>query len=141
MLSANALVPSGTGTNDVLAELARRTRRSFYEALDDDLNSAAALGFVFELVREINAAADRSELPTESAEELKQLLGEVSAIFGLRLGATVALNRDVEDLVRRREELRKTRKFSEADAIRDELLHRGIVLEDTPTGVRWKKRV
>ena len=134
-------VPSGTGTNDVLAELARRTRRSFYEALDDDLNSAAALGFVFELVREINAAADRSELPTESAEELKQLLGEVSAIFGLRLGATVALNRDVEDLVRRREELRKTRKFSEADAIRDELLHRGIVLEDTPTGVRWKKRV
>jgi len=133
--------PSGAGTNAELADLTRRSRESFYEAMDDDLNSAAALGFFFELLRETNAAADRSELPEANATELKGFFAEVSSIFGWKLSAPLELNQEVEDLIRRREEFRKARKFSESDAIRDALLRRGIVLEDTPSGVRWKKKI
>ena len=133
--------PSGSGTNEVLAGLTRQSRERFYEAMDDDLNSAAALGFFFELVRETNAAADRAELPAANAVELKRYFAEVSSIFGWELGAVLALDEDVEALVRQREELRQARRFSESDAIRDQLLRRGIVLEDTPSGVRWKKKI
>jgi cysteinyl-tRNA synthetase len=133
--------PSGPGNDENLAKLTRLCRDSFYEAMDDDLNSATALGFFFELVRETNAAADRLEVPVENAIELKALFAEVSSVFGWELGATLVLDQDVEALVRRREELRQARRFSESDAIRDELLRRGIVLEDTPSGVRWKKKI
>ena len=129
------------GRNAELSETARLLRERFHESLDDDLNSAAGMGFVFELVREINAAADRGELPEENARELRGFFGEVSAIFGLDLDLSDRLDADVEVLVQRREELRKTRRFAEADAIRDDLLGRGILLEDTPSGVRWKKKM
>ncbi len=129
------------GRNEALAETTLVLRERFHESLDDDLNSAAAMGFVFELVREINAAADRGELPEENARELRDFFGEVSAIFGLELLPSDRLDAEVEALVQRREELRKTRRFAEADAIRDELLGRGILLEDTPSGVRWKKKM
>ncbi len=129
------------GRNAALAETTRLLRGRFRESLDDDLNSAAAMGFVFELVREINAAADRGELPEENARELQDFFGELSAIFGLDLMPSDRLDAEVEALVQRREELRKTRRFTEADAIRDDLLGRGILLEDTPSGVRWKKKM
>ncbi len=129
------------GRNAALAETTRLLRGRFRESLDDDLNSAAAMGFVFELVREINAAADRGELPEENARELQDFFGELSAIFGLDLMPSHRLDAEVEALVQRREELRKTRRFTEADAIRDDLLGRGILLEDTPSGVRWKKKM
>ncbi|HEU5181271.1 MAG TPA: cysteine--tRNA ligase [Candidatus Polarisedimenticolia bacterium] len=129
------------GRNAALAETTRTLREHFRESLDDDLNSAAAMGFVFELVREINAAADRGELPEENARELRDFFGEVSAVFGLELLPSDRLDAEVEALVQRREGLRKTRRFAEADAIRDELLGRGILLEDTPSGVRWKKKM
>jgi cysteinyl-tRNA synthetase len=108
--------------------------------MDDDLNSAAAMGFVFELVREVNSAADRSELPASNAGELKRFFGEISSVFGFELGAQLTLDQELESLVAKREDFRKSRKFAEADAIRDELLRRGILLEDTPSGVRWKKK-
>ncbi len=130
-----------TAKDEALTELAAKTRERFYEALDDDLNSAAALGFVFELVREINTAADRGSLGAENAAELRPFFAEVSSIFGLKLGVSVALDADVEARIREREGLRKARRFAEADAIRVELLGQGIVLEDTPAGVRWKRKV
>ena len=132
---------SGPGENERLTEITRQTMSEFYESMDDDLNGAAAMGFIFELVREVNSAADRSELPAKNAGELKRFLGEVSSIFGFDLGTELSLDEELEGLVAKREELRKSRKFTEADAIRDELLRRGILLEDTPTGVRWKKKV
>ena len=131
----------GPGRNAELSEATRLQRERFYESLDDDLNSAAGMGFVFELVREINAAADRGELLEENAGELRGFFGEVSAIFGMDLELSDRLDAEVEALVRRREELRRTRRFAEADAIRDDLLGRGILLEDTPAGVRWKKKM
>ena len=128
------------GRDENLSRASSRTREHFYEAMDDDLNSAAALGFLFELVREINTASDRGTLGEENSRELKVFFAEVSSIFGFQLGATPDLDEEVESKIRLREALRKDRRFGEADAIRDELLRRGILLEDTPAGVRWKRK-
>jgi len=128
------------GHDEALADWTRRTRERFRAAMDDDLNSSSALGALFELVREINSASDRGSLGAGNADELRALLGEVSAIFGMKLGTVMALDDGVEARVRERETLRKARKFAEADSIRDELERRGILLEDTPTGVRWKRK-
>jgi len=128
------------GRDERLANRLEKARGRFYGALDDDLNSASALGFVFELVREINSASDRGALGSENAGELLALFGEVSSIFGMKLGAGMELEGEVEKQVQEREELRKARRFAEADGIRNELLRRGILLEDTPTGVRWKRK-
>jgi cysteinyl-tRNA synthetase len=128
------------GGDEALARFAAGVRDRFHESMDDDLNSATALGFLFELVREINTAADRGSLGEENARELRTFFGEISSIFGLDLGAAPDLDDEVEARIREREVLRKARKFAEADAIRDDLLGRGILLEDTPTGVRWKRK-
>jgi len=132
--------PSTPGENSRLTEFTTQVIQSFNDSMDDDLNSAAAMGFVFELVREVNSAADRSELPASNAGELKRFFGEISSVFGFELGAQLTLDQELESLVAKREDFRKSRKFAEADAIRDELLRRGILLEDTPSGVRWKKK-
>jgi cysteinyl-tRNA synthetase len=131
--------PLPQGRDDSLSRISSRSREQFYEAMDDDLNSATALGFLFELVREINTTSDRGTLSAENGRELKAFFAEVSSIFGFQLGATPDLDAEVESRIRLREALRKDRRFGEADAIRDELLRRGILLEDTPAGVRWKR--
>jgi cysteinyl-tRNA synthetase len=128
------------GRDEALARFSASVRDQFYDAMDDDLNSATALGFLFELVREVNTASDRGSLGEENARELRALFQEVSTIFGFDLGATLDLDEEVEARIREREALRKARKFAEADAIRDELQRRGILLEDTPSGVRWKRK-
>jgi cysteinyl-tRNA synthetase len=132
--------PTRPGRDETLSGLTFRARERFHAALDDDLNSAAALGALFDLVREVNTASDRGPLASESAGALRALFGEVASIFGFHPGAAVAVDQEVEASIRRREELRKARRFAEADAIRDDLLRRGILLEDTPAGVRWKRR-
>ena len=105
------------GHDEALADWTRRTRERFRAAMDDDLNSSSALGALFELVREINSASDRGSLGAGNADELRALLGEVSAIFGMKLGTVMALDDGVEARVRERETLRKARKFAEADPL------------------------
>lgn len=129
------------GTDTPLSEKSARARDRFHAALDDDLNSAAALGALFDLVRDVNVAADRGSLARENAREIGSFLQEVTAIFGFNFNAEAALDGEVEAKIREREALRKARKFAEADSIREDLQGRGIVLEDTPAGVRWKRRI
>jgi cysteinyl-tRNA synthetase len=111
----------------------------FETALDDDLNAAEALASVFDLLREANAAFDRGEGSSEERREIVSFYETFRRVFGIQ-----ARGRDlpeaIEALIGRREEARKTRDFATADRIRDELLEMGVVLEDTPQGVRWKRR-
>jgi len=112
----------------------------FLEAMDNDLNAAAALGHLFELVREANTALDAGRAGLADAAAVREVLGRFEAIFGLRLGPQRSIDAAIEELIARRQAARATRDFKEADRLRDELAAQGILLEDTPHGVRWKRR-
>lgn len=111
----------------------------FRAAMDDDLNTADAIAVIFEMVRLINTALDG--VPTRAfasaaAEKLFALTDVLGLIEG---GEEDALTKEVEDLIAARQAARKEKNFAEADRIRDLLHDMGIVLEDTPQGVKWKK--
>jgi cysteinyl-tRNA synthetase len=123
-----------------LRTAAVRAGEEMLEALDNDLNTAAALAPLFDLVREANVACDAGSARREDAGAVRATLAAFERVFGIRLGADTAIESDVEDLIQKRQAARTARDWKEADRIRDLLAARGIVLEDTPQGVRTKKR-
>ncbi|OLC54310.1 MAG: hypothetical protein AUH92_04320, partial [Acidobacteria bacterium 13_1_40CM_4_69_4] len=132
-----AALASGGGE---LAVKARERLQGMLEELDNDLNTAGALGHLFELVRETHTTLDSGRFGKEDLEAVRDVLRAFRKIFGIHPGQRADLDAEIEDLIRRRTAARSQRNFAEADRIRDDLLRRGIILEDTPQGVRWKRR-
>jgi cysteinyl-tRNA synthetase len=112
----------------------------FQEAMDDDLNTAGALGALFTLIREANVAIDAGRITAGDAEGLREALRKVDPVLDIYPKRDRSLAEEIEKLIEARQAARKSRNFAESDRIRDELLVRGIVLEDTPAGVRWRKK-
>ncbi len=114
-------------------------RQQFIEAMEDDLNTADALAAVFELVRQINTALAQSP-SAPMCESMRGLFDELCGVLGLLyVEKDASLDDEIEKLIAQRTAARKNRDFAEADRIRDELKARGIVLEDTPQGVKWHR--
>ncbi len=124
-----------------LAERAAEVRHAYREALDDDLNLPQGMGHVFELLREANAALDSGEVGESTARELLLLMADVDAHVDVVSAEDMALAGEVEQLIARREDARKAHDFAAADRIRDDLRERGIALEDSKEGVRWRRVV
>jgi len=116
-------------------------RERFVEVMDDDLNTADAVAVIFELVREINAAVSPSSNPTKAlAKACSAVFDELSGVIGLPISKPEDdIGTEVEKLIETRQAARKAKNFAEADRIRDELKAKGIILEDTPQGVKWKR--
>ena len=130
-----------------VADLSAAVVDGFREAMDDDLNSAEALAALFMFVKEVNAELDRSGdrvAPAERAAAL-EALGSVDQVLGLLETAHrgKALDEEtvawIEERIAARRTAREAREWAAADAIRDELADRGIVLEDGAQGTRWKR--
>ncbi|HEY7113710.1 MAG TPA: cysteine--tRNA ligase [Thermoanaerobaculia bacterium] len=121
------------------AERAARLRQEFTAALDDDLNTAEAQGALFTFVREVNAAVDEGSLDASGASEAKAAIAAADRVFGILPKTAEALPEEIESRIAARNDARKRRDFAEADRIRKELAGRGILLEDSPAGTRWKR--
>ena len=114
-------------------------RAGYKEALDDDLNLPQGIGLVFELIREANAALDDGRVGERGHSELLALMDEVDAHVDVIGADEPGLAQEVERLIAEREAARAARDFARADRLRDELRERGIALEDSKEGVRWKR--
>ena len=112
---------------------------SFEKAMDDDFNTADAIAAVFELVKYINTTAG-GDSSREYLESLLKWLVSLTDVLGIIVEREEEiLDADIEALIAERQAARKERNFARADQIRDELLAKGIILEDTREGVKWKR--
>jgi cysteinyl-tRNA synthetase len=137
---------AGGGEHAALAERIEQARGAFRAAMADDLNTAAALGTMFELVRDVNAAIDAGQAGQGDAARVRAVFDEFDRALGV-----IALRRreeaeppipaaELERLIEERRAARARRDFAAADTIRRDLESRGVLLEDSPTGTRWKRR-
>lgn len=132
---------AGGVDGELEAELAGLTEQ-FTLAMDDDFNTANAISAIFEAVKLANEWVAR---PVVTESSLDALLAWLQRFGGNVLGLVQVekeeyLEADIEALIEERQRARKERNFGRADEIRDQLLAQGIVLEDTPQGVRWKRK-
>ncbi len=131
--------PEGDASKEDTEKIAEYTKK-FDDAMDDDLNTADAVSAVFELVKFINTTADENSTKGY-LDALKTELLSLTGVLGLIMEdkAEDLLDSDIEELIKERQEARKHKNFARADEIRDELLKKGIILEDTRQGVKWKR--
>ena len=138
-LKKNAKVESMSAAEEEAFSESGQYAESFEKAMDDDFNTADAIASVFELVKYANTTANVES----SAEYLEALLGRLTALTDV-LGIVVekkeeVLDTEIEALIAERQAARKERNFARADEIRDTLLAKGFILEDTREGVKWKR--
>ncbi|HOK65469.1 MAG TPA: cysteine--tRNA ligase [Anaerohalosphaeraceae bacterium] len=145
----SAKAPAGPADADLLEQI-RRLEKKFFEAMDDDLNTSIALSVLFELVRAVNALAEKTNVSAASWQALGDAfvrLGE--QILGLRFEESVSgggtdeelLDFLIGQLIAQRAQARARKDFAESDRIRDQLARFGIILEDKPGGITtWRRQ-
>jgi cysteinyl-tRNA synthetase len=120
--------------------LMSHVQRDFEEAMDDDLNISVALAALFDFVRDVNKLMDDNMLSKEEAQEVYKLMMRFDKVLGVigEAKKEEALPREAEELIQKREEARKAKDWKAADKIREQLKAMGVIIEDTPQGVKWR---
>jgi cysteinyl-tRNA synthetase len=130
-------------SSPVDAELATRLqaiRALFHEKMQDDFNTPDAITAVFEWVNEANQLLQREVVQKASLEALLSLFDEMNEVLRLYWEDEQLLDEDVEKLIAERIEARSNKNWARSDEIRDQLSAQGILLEDTPQGMRWRRK-
>lgn len=129
------------GSNPALPVLSKRALQRFEAALDDDLNVAEALAAIHDFVREVNIALADGTIKADDQTEMLQVVSKFDSVFHIFGAANQEmLDDEIQALVEERQAARKAKNFARSDEIRNLLLEKGIVLEDTKDGVRWKRK-
>ena len=137
---------SAEGEHPAITARVAEAQTAFVEAMRSDLNTAGALGAIFELVRALNSAIDAGELGRGDVAVVRDAFARFDAVLGV-----LSLRRaedelppvpieEIERLIEERRAARRRRDFAAADRVRDDLAARGVLLEDSPTGTRWKRK-
>jgi cysteinyl-tRNA synthetase len=129
--------------DELILEKRRENEQKFIEAMDDDFNTPVALSWLFDFTREVNIYLNYPK--QKSKEVLEEILKFYQELAGKILGILKdfdqeeSFEQEIKKLIGEREEARKERNWVKSDRIRDKLQKKGILLEDTPGGVRWKR--
>ena len=138
-LAEHASAQEMTPEEAAKAEEAAKYEKAFDDSMDDDFNTADAIAAIFDLVKFANTTADEKSSKAY-AETLREKIQGLCDIMGLITEKKEELlDEDIEKLIEERQAARKAKNFARADEIRAELLEKGIVLEDTREGVKWKR--
>jgi cysteinyl-tRNA synthetase len=138
--NGNGLVPSGDEALDARLKL---IHEQFHAKMSDDFNTPDAITTVFDLVAEANQYLNRTDASAEAIYALLTLLERMDAVLGLlplQQANAELLDADIEQLIVERTEARQSKNWARADEIRDLLIEKNIVLEDTPQGIRWRRK-
>jgi cysteinyl-tRNA synthetase len=137
---------TGQGKSDEVEVAVTKAREAFKAALESDLNTAAGLAALFDLVKSGNAAIDAGKMSASDAALVRSTIEDFDRVLGV-----VSLRRaedekppmpvdEIEGMIEERKAAKQRRDFAEADRIRKSLADRGVLLEDSPAGTRWKKK-
>ena len=141
LLAALAAYREDRADDTTLPALLNEVREGFVAGLDDDLNISAALASLFEGVRELNRRLDARTLSTADAARAVALVRELDGVLGIAAPEEPGLDPELEALLDARVAARAARQWAESDRLRDELGARGISVEDTRDGQRWRRVV
>jgi cysteinyl-tRNA synthetase len=130
----------GKGSSEQLETLVLRVRKGFEDAMDDDLNVNTALATLFDFIRDVNNLLDQNMLSKSEAKEVYDLIQGFEKVLGVmdEVKKEERLPREAEELILKREEARKAKDWKRADEIRLQLKTMGVLIEDTPQGVKWR---
>lgn len=136
----NAVDEGGENDSAIIAQINKR-KAEFVDAMEDDLNTADAIGVLFELIRDLNTNVNDKTVSRTVAEYAISAFDELTDVLGLVYNRDKkgSLDDEIEALIEKRNAARKAKNWAEADRIRDELKAQGIVLEDTAQGVKWHR--
>ncbi len=129
------------GNNPDLQKTTAKYLADFESAMDDNLNTSQALAALHNLARETNTALANETVLSENRSEILEIIEKFDSVLNI-FGAEKdeILDAEIENLIKKRQEARRNRNFARSDEIRDLLFEKGIVLEDTKDGVRWKRK-
>ena len=118
-------------------------KAKFYSSIDDDLNTADALASIFEMIKYVNVQIKNNQgISNSTLKYILTVFDELTEILGILYNKpNTDENEEIEDLIAQREHARKNKNWAEADKIRDLLKKKNIILEDTPSGIKWRKKL
>ncbi|MDA3974639.1 cysteine--tRNA ligase [Enterococcus thailandicus] len=126
--------------SDKMAELTELETR-FIQEMDDDFNVANGITVVYELAKWLNTYLEQEQVSLPVLDQAITLYAQWLAIFGIFFTSEALLDEDIEQLIEERNQARRAKNFARSDEIRDLFKEKGIILEDTPQGTRWRREV
>jgi cysteinyl-tRNA synthetase len=135
----NVSTADGEPSDDLEPRIAE-LQEEFRAAMDDDLNVSAAMAALFSFAKTVNQLIDGGAVSTEQVSRILEVVTELCQVLGFTPEAGCPAGPEIRELIDRRDRAREAGEYETADRIRDDLARRGIVVQDTPQGTRWRRR-